>query len=51
MTNKEALKRENLCEFCKYGDDCSDSDKNVPFAKHTICWKYKDEETNNESNK
>ena len=31
----------DLCESCKNGDTCKDSDKGMSFAKHTKCWKYR----------
>ena len=36
----ETQKDDDLCETCKYGDICGQSDKGVSFAKHSKCWKY-----------
>lgn len=37
----ETWKDDDLCETCRYGDTCGQSDKGVPFAKHSKCWKYR----------
>ena len=39
----ETQKNDDLCETCRYGDTCGQSDKGVSFAKHSKCWKYRHE--------
>lgn len=39
-SKNERPKDGNLCESCRYGDTCCQSDKGISFAKHSICWKY-----------
>lgn len=36
--NHETQKYDDLCETCRYGDTCGQSDKGVSFAKHS--WVY-----------
>lgn len=36
----EDQKSNSLCDNCKIGDTCDDSDKGVSWANHTVCYKY-----------
>lgn len=38
---EERPQDDDLCETCRYGDTCGQSDKGVSFAKHSKCWKYR----------
>ena len=33
-------KSNSLCDTCKIGDTCDDSDKGVSWANHTVCYKH-----------
>ena len=38
----------SLCDTCIYSDTCERSDKGISIANHSICWKHKYEETEND---
>lgn len=45
---RQTMNNKSLCDSCMYAGSCADSDKGLSFANHTICWKYEEQEVEND---